>query len=214
MRTTTSIRHPETINTISLLDSQTIYRSLELSREEVDIMETIGLLRILAQVVNSVTSNLTIWTIEIFIRMHPRTITATFLKNMHMILTYILQFKPLLILEQKMVINRQRPQVEFKMTNKPNFPPQMPCWIPFYMKVKIENPRHHPQLKMLAWSRWVVHAWVRRVITFTITSRTWSVQAWPSRLQELRRATTELLMDQFSRKRMKIDRNKPWASTS
>ena len=54
--------------------------------------------------------------------MHPR-----YHKNSQMILTYIGRFKPHLILEQKMLPNRQkRPLVECKMTNKPNFPPQIP----------------------------------------------------------------------------------------
>jgi len=51
-------RHLETINnTISLLDRTSQVSSLELSREEIDTLETMDLLRILALVVNLVTLN-------------------------------------------------------------------------------------------------------------------------------------------------------------
>lgn len=64
MITTTSIRHPETINTISLLDRTSQVNSLELSREGIDKLETIRinvLLRIIMYpVVNLATSNLMI----------------------------------------------------------------------------------------------------------------------------------------------------------
>jgi len=92
-------RHLETINnTISLLDRTSQVSSLELSREEIDTLETMDLLRILALVVNLVTLNRMIWIIEIFItqiRMHQRTtITAVYHKNTQVILTYTGQFKP------------------------------------------------------------------------------------------------------------------------
>ena len=69
IKTTTSTSHPETINTISLLDRTSHKMSLELSREEVDMVETIvEFLRILAQVLNLVTLILMISIIVIFAR--------------------------------------------------------------------------------------------------------------------------------------------------
>jgi len=126
MTTATSIRHLGTIsNTISLLDRTREVNSLELSRGKVDLRKVRAIDRILALVVNSVTLSLMIWITEIFIRMHPRTIiTAVCLQNLRVILTYIGQFKLHSILE--MLLNRQRPQVECKMTKLPNFPPLIP----------------------------------------------------------------------------------------
>lgn len=125
MTTATSIRHLETIsNTISLLDNRVSQvNSSELSRGKVDLRKVQD--RILAQVVNLATSSLMIWITEIFIRMHPRTIiTAVCQQNLRVILTYIGRFKLRLILE--MLLNRQRPQVECKMTKLPNFLPLIP----------------------------------------------------------------------------------------
>ena len=69
IKTTTSTSHPEIINTISLLDRTSHKMSLELSREEVDMVETIvEFLRILAQVLNLVTLILMISIIVIFAR--------------------------------------------------------------------------------------------------------------------------------------------------
>ena len=168
MTTATSIRLLGTIsNTISLLDRTREVNSLELSRDKVDSRKR-GVHRP-ALVVNLVTLSLMIWIIEIFIRMHPRTIiTAVCQQNSQVILTYIGQFKLHLILE--MLLNRQRPQVECKMTKLPNFPPLIPCW-DLIMRIRIENQRHHLRQTMLAWSKWVGHVWVRRAITITMRSR-------------------------------------------
>ena len=69
IKTTTSTSHPETINTISLLDRTSHKTSLELSREEVDMVETIvEFLRILARVLNLVTLIQMISIIVIFVR--------------------------------------------------------------------------------------------------------------------------------------------------